>query len=270
MNKNIWRKGIVGSAIALCLVFAAAFVSFPLPGHIPVLMYHFIGTGEDALREKNFVSRDSFAQQMAFLHLFGYRVISMDDYDAIKTGKRKPRGRELLITFDDGNYTFEKEAFPILARYRFPVTLFVVSESVKRQLHGSMPADTLKRLLATGWIAASSHSKTHPFLSSMTEEQMKKELEESKKDLEEMLGVPIRYFAYPSGDLDERVIGFVQKAGYRLAFTTSHKQLKKIREGPYALTRIKITRSSDNPLIFWFMVSGIYHGAKGVLHQIRF
>lgn len=262
-------KIAISTLIILLLIFTAAFIVLPLPGTVPVLMYHFIDTPERAREEKNVVSRGSFAFQMAFLNFFGYRVISLDEFYEIETGQRKPRGKELVLTFDDGNYTFETNAYPILAKYSFPVALFVVSESVKQEINGSMSVDTLKKMLGIGWITVASHSKTHPSLSTMTDEQIEEELAGSKEDLEEMLGIPIRYLSYPSGDVDERVVKTAEKAGYRLAFTTSYKKLKGIPEGPYTQGRVKISRSSDNPFAFWAKISGLYHAFKRERYRFK-
>ena len=91
---------LVRSFLKSCLIIiilAAAlsslvFFLFPLPGTIPVLMYHFIDTPERSAVEKNVVSLESFKKQMDFLARFGYRVISLDDYYAIRKGEKKPLG----------------------------------------------------------------------------------------------------------------------------------------------------------------------------------
>ncbi len=238
---------------------AALFYALPLPGEVPVLMYHFVGTKENAGEFKNFVSRESFERQMDFLRRFGYRVISAADYEAILKGKRKPRGREVVITFDDGNETFETHALPVLEKYKFPVTMFLVSESVRTGTQGSMRAETIKKMAAEHpWVNFESHTRTHPHLSLLTEEEMRAELTGSKQELEALLGREVPYLAYPSGSIDERVLAETQKAGYRLAFTTSYKKLKDLPVGIFALPREKISESSDNPLVFWFRISGLY------------
>ncbi|MBI3306402.1 MAG: polysaccharide deacetylase family protein [Candidatus Omnitrophica bacterium] len=244
--------------LILPILFAAAFVYLPPPGVVPVLMYHFVGSKENARAEGNYVSRESLDAQMKFLKLFGYHVITMDEFYEMKIGKRKPRSKEILITFDDGNYTFAKDALPILERYQYPVTLFVVSESVQRKVYGSMPLDLVKKLMQLKWINIQSHSKTHPLLTRMNEDQIREEVAGSKKEFEELLNIPIHYFAYPSGDMDERVRRITQESGYRLAFTTAYKKLKGQRETLYSLCRIKIDRTCDNLFIFWVQISGIY------------
>lgn len=251
--------GVVSAAVVV-------YFTFPLPGVIPVLMYHYIGTKEEAAREKNFITADTFKSQMDFLKRFGYRVISMDEYYAIKRGKQKPKGREIVITFDDAHYTF-REAYDILKSYEFPVTMFVVSEAVKGNLkNGSLDLETLKQMSANHWLVMEGHTKTHPLLSQLTPEQIDDEIAGSKNDLEEMFGKQIRFLAYSSGDFDQQVIDVVKKAGYLMAFTTSHKRLKAVPPGPYAITRLKI--SEDNLFIFWGQISGIYQEFKAWRHRV--
>ena len=248
----------LGVILFAALLLLIAFAVLPLPGTVPVLMYHFLGSQKDAQASKNFITEKSFSRQMDFLHRFGYRVISLEEYYEIRKGARKPRGREIVLTFDDGNETFPTTAYPILKKHRFPVTLFLVSESVKRGINGSMVEQAIKELLSNSWISIASHTRTHPFLSQMSEDQIHEELFGSKADLQKMFGRPIGDLSYPSGDFDRRVMEIAKTAGYRMAFTTSVKKLKGIPEGDYAILRQKISRTSDNLFIFWFNINGIY------------
>ena len=248
------------------LVVAAAVLLLPLPGHPSVLMYHFIADKARAEQEKNVVSHESFARQMAFLKAFGYHVISMDDFIAMKAGRRKPAAREILITFDDGNYTVESGAMPVLEKYGFPVTLFVVSENIRQVANGSMSEDTLKELLGSGIVTLGSHSRTHPLLSRTSPEQVREELEGSKKELEAMFEVPMRSFAYPSGDINAAVVEAARRAGYEAAFTTGHNRLKGLPDGPFTVTRVKISRTADLMPVFWFKLSGLYSFFKSLGH----
>ena len=258
-----FRKKVSIFLIFISVLIASGLIFLPLPGTIPVLVYTMIGTKEEAAESKNYVSYRTFEMQMAFLHYLGYRVLSMEEYEAIKTGKQEPRGREVLITFDDGHYTFKRLALPVLVKYRFSAVVFLVSESVKRAVNDSMTAKTVKELLRLNSVTIGAHSKTHPTLPNMTDDQIREELAGSKKDLEEILGVPVHYLAYPNGDVDERVIKIAEESGYRLAFTTAYKKLRHIPEGPFSFTRVRISRTSDNPFVFWGEVSGIYQLFNG-------
>jgi peptidoglycan/xylan/chitin deacetylase (PgdA/CDA1 family) len=68
-----------------------------------------------------------------------------------------------------------------------------------------------------------SHTVTHPILTRIDDEQIKRELRESRAQLQEEIGGPIAGFAYPNGqacDYDARTIGLLKQAGYEWAVTT--------------------------------------------------
>ena len=263
-------------AVFLFLFSTAAFILFwtlPLPGDISILMYHFVGTELDAKMEKNYVSEKSLERQMSFLKRFGYHVISMQDYEAIRKGQQKPRGREVVLTFDDGHHTFDSKALPILKNYSFPVMLFLISDWLKGEpaATGSMTEETVKRIHSQySWISIGAHTKSHRMLSELTDAEVEEEIIGSKKDLEAMFGVPIRYLAYPFGNYDDRSIEAVKKAGYQFAFTTSPKKLRLGVAGPgdFQLNRIKISRNADNPVILWCKLSGFYQFFKLQSHRL--
>jgi len=89
-----------------------------------ILAYHSVSEHrEDALA----VRLADFEYQMAWLHRHGYRSITLSQFmsQSIKKGERI-----LIITFDDGyadNYT---KAYPVLKRYGFVATIFLVSDYV--------------------------------------------------------------------------------------------------------------------------------------------
>jgi len=258
-----WFIRFLSLVFILAVVIAGvAFYVLPLPGRPTVLMYHFVGNEMDADASKNFVSRDSFQRQMSFLKNFGYRVISLDKYYGILNGTEYSEGKEIVITFDDGNYTFETDAVPVLKQYRFPVAVFIVSDNAEKKAHGSMSLDSLRELNLYPWITWGSHTQSHPFLDEIPEESLTRELRGSKEVLEKLFEKPIHYLAYPFGNFNREVMLEAENSGYRLGFTTSPKKLGDIPEGPYAIPRTKITKSSDHPVAFWFKASGLYNFFK--------
>jgi Predicted xylanase/chitin deacetylase len=65
-----------------------------------------------------------------------------------------------------------------------------------------------------------SHTLTHPFLTKIPPAEARREIEDSKKLLEDKLGVEVKGFCYPYGDHNREVVEMVKKAGYQYAFTT--------------------------------------------------
>lgn len=83
-----------------------------------------------------------------------------------------------------------------------------------------MSWEQLARIKDQG-IEIGGHTVTHPLLSYEDDETVDRELRRGKQILEQRLGVPVRAFAYPNGDRDQRVRGRVIAAGYACAFTTA-------------------------------------------------
>jgi peptidoglycan/xylan/chitin deacetylase (PgdA/CDA1 family) len=69
------------------------------------------------------------------------------------------------------------------------------------------------------------HTVTHPILTSLDDETARTEIEDNKRELEAIIGKPLRVFAYPNGktgiDFDERHVRMVREAGYAAAVTTT-------------------------------------------------
>jgi len=82
--------------------------------------------------------------------------------------------------------------------------------------------ERLRRMIQPGF-SVGAHSRTHPILSALDPEEARGEIEGSRQDLEELLGIPVRDFAYPNGrfsDFDETTCRLIVQAGYRCAVTT--------------------------------------------------
>ena len=252
------------SLLVILMAGAALFYFLPPKGYIPVLMYHFVVPKDRVGPTSLDVSVENFGQQMWFLRTFGFRPISIDEFYEIKTGKTKPRGKEVLITFDDGNETYLQYALPILERYQIPSMNSLVWDFLVRKEHGSMSLEDAKRFASNPLITFGAHSLTHSNLTEITSEQARSEVIDSKKNLEQALGKPVNYFTYPLGFFNDQIVEFVQEAGYRLAFTTSRKRLQGGSESLFAVTRIKV-HPKHNLFFFWAYLAGLVDFGKGQL-----
>jgi peptidoglycan/xylan/chitin deacetylase (PgdA/CDA1 family) len=82
-----------------------------------------------------------------------------------------------------------------------------------------MTWDDLAELARAGHEIAS-HTLSHPILPNCSAEEIEEEVVDSKRRIEQRLGLPITSFAYPNGDYDARTLAAVRRAGYRRAVTT--------------------------------------------------
>lgn len=152
------------------------------------------------------------------------------------------------ITFDDGYETIFTKAFPLLKKLNVKATVFILSDfnnPSRQELDNNfklMTIDQIKILHSNGW-EIGSHSSTHAALLRLSDKELYNEIVGSKERLEKLLGIRIKYFAYPKGKYDNRIIRFVQKAGYEWAFTVDGG-LIDLRKN-YQVTRLLIENNTD-------------------------
>ncbi|BBB93271.1 MAG TPA: polysaccharide deacetylase family protein [Methylomusa anaerophila] len=207
-------------------------------GDVPILNYHKI----DSLNHSLSISPEEFKQQMAYLHDNGYTSIRPDQLmNYLNLGKPLPK-KPVMITFDDGyldNYT---NAYPVLKKYGFIATIFLVTDLVGKD-ERFMNWEQVREMEKAGFIFGS-HTVTHTPLTRLPREKIMEELTESRKEIERQLGQNPKYFAYPTGAYNLEIEELVKQAGYKAAFTIRYGQVGPGSE-PYALERIPIFRQSQ-------------------------
>jgi peptidoglycan/xylan/chitin deacetylase (PgdA/CDA1 family) len=199
-----------------------------------------------------------------------------------------PARRAFAVTFDDGWVSVLRHGFPILQRLGVPATVFVASSLVdthEEPLRGTvidpwqdtphrdelycLSWEELRSLVAQGW-EIGAHSMTHPLLTELDDDTLAQELRGSKLRCEEMLGVPCRTMAYPTGDFDERVERATGAAGYEAAAALP-KQFTDPR--PLAWPRVSIQRR-DSDRAFRTKVSPLVRSLRQtavwpILNEVR-
>ena len=201
------------------------------PRPIPILMYHQI----DVKRPKGtpmrglVVSPASFARQMASLWLLGYKGLSMVELEPYLSGEKT--GKVFGITFDDGYENNLRCALPVLKRFGFSSTCYVVADLLGKSNTWDaergvfqVPLMTVAQLKA--WIdggqEVGSHTLTHANLRELSEAAQANEIVQSKRQLESLVQQPhgIRHFCYPYGGFNQASVDCVRAAGYVTATTT--------------------------------------------------
>jgi peptidoglycan/xylan/chitin deacetylase (PgdA/CDA1 family) len=199
--------------------------------YVPVLLYHGIITDSDWKPDGVNVSQEDFRDQMVAMKAAGYQSVSLADFDAFMKGEKSLPEKSVLITFDDARVDSYYNGDSILKMVGFRATMFVItgrSLGVEKENHEfHLSEDELKKMMESGRWDIGSHTKNGHgnikidasgkeghFLSNKmwldgenrleTEEEylkrIKDDLEGSKKDLKDKLGVDAQSFAYPFGD----------------------------------------------------------------------
>lgn len=194
----------------------------------------------------NFVSAADFEGQLRWLRRAGFRSVALGALDRIfAVGSRAhlPR-RPVVITFDDGYGDNYHHAWPLLKRFGFGATIFMVTDAIgrvnsfDRTVYPADPMLTVDQMLemSRDGITFGSHTCSHPrSLVDLPEPQLQRELAGSRSALEDILGRPITLFAYPHSRHDLRVEGAAARAGYRLACGGSGRRFSR-----YCVTRIPV------------------------------
>jgi peptidoglycan/xylan/chitin deacetylase (PgdA/CDA1 family) len=182
---------------------------------IPILVYHHVVPNH--VPGVLFVTPDGFEQHLRFLRDNDYQSISFTDLaDCLEYGAMLPE-RPVILSFDDGWENQFQHAFPLLQKYGFGATFYIVSGYLDHQ--NFMTTDQLQAMMAAG-MTIGCHSRTHPALAGIGNPQrLKDEVAGSKAWLEDHFGIAIDTFAYPYGSYTQATVAAVKAAGYRTART---------------------------------------------------
>jgi peptidoglycan/xylan/chitin deacetylase (PgdA/CDA1 family) len=209
-------------------------------------MYHYISVppfDADSYRLDLSVTPEKLDAQMAWLAANGYTSITLHDLlYHLALGWPLPE-KPILITFDDGYADAYQNAFPILQKYGFIGTFFVITDRVT---YGDPNYATWEQLIEmhNAGMDIQSHSRTHPDLRGLSEEQLLWQILGSKEAIEARLGKQVRFFCYPAGRYDADTIRAVKDHGYWAAVTTQYGATNTT-EDLFTLKRIRIRRTDS-------------------------
>ncbi len=236
--------------VCLCVGFLIAWLSQQYV--TPIIMYHSVDSLE---KNKNTVSPEMFERQMRYIQEHGYKVISLDQLvDEIESGK-KFLSKSVAISFDDGYSNNFQYAFPILERYGFPATFFICANWIGGD--GRLNLEQIKQMQKAG-MSFESHSISHGYLPELSPQERHREIAGSKRVLEEQLGHPVNYFAYPIGGFNDAIKDEIKQAGYRAAFT-SNRGLDRSNRRLYEIKRIRFSEEDSGGWRLWYKLSGFYN-----------
>ena len=212
-----------------------------------VLCYHAISAAwEDPLA----VPLDAFTRQLTSVLGRGYRPVGAAEAVAAS-------GKLVHVTFDDA-FRSVASALSTLERLGVPATVFACPAFADGgvfdvpELAAELPRNA-EHLATMGWselgdlvergVEVGSHTLTHPHLTALDDQELRRQLVESRERLEANLGVHCRYLAYPFGDEDPRVQAAARASGYAAAFALPGRQTAT---NLYAVPRVGIWRTDSS------------------------
>jgi len=214
---------------------------------IPILMYHSIESEpRGSVMRGLSVPKFLFQIQLFTLNLLGYKGMSLSKLYPYLIGKK--RGKVFGITFDDGYLNNFENALPILRKYNFSATCYVVAGNIGgKNFWDISKGVTEKKMMdefhIREWIKQGmeigSHSFSHIHLSKISSDILEKEISNSRKFLEDKFKTEVKHFCYPYGDFSEDAINVVKESGY-LTATTVIRGRASVKSNLFKLPRVLV------------------------------
>jgi peptidoglycan/xylan/chitin deacetylase (PgdA/CDA1 family) len=179
-------------------------------------MYHHISEpppGADATRYDLSVTPKNFRAQLRYLQENGYHSITLNDLAVYLTLGEPLPPKPVILTFDDGYADAYSQAFPILKRFGFTGTFFLVSSQIDGKNPDFLSWDQVVEMHAAG-MKFEPHSYDHPDMRNRGFEFVVFQILSPKQAIEARTGETCRFFAYPSGRYDQFVIDVLRSANF--------------------------------------------------------
>ena len=220
--------------------------------HVPIFEYHRVEppAGEVGYVLNLIVPPALFDQQMQAMAADGWHTITMAELgDDLRLGMQ-PAPKSFVVTLDDGyedGYTY---AFPILRKYGYVATYFVVGARIGTP--GHLDATELKTLLAAG-SEIGNHTIDHVDLRVQTPDALRREVYGASALIAETIGVWPQSFCYPFGETNDTVLAAIAatpgletatvEGGSKPETWANRLILPRIRVGPGSYPQILVAKA---------------------------
>lgn len=212
---------------------------------IAILGYHQIMDDEQKemyFKNNIYVMKVSkFEEQMQYLYEHGYTTLTLQQLEDYYLGKIEVPSKSVVLTFDDGSLTFKEQVLPILEKYGFHATCFVIGSKLSQENDGRLDHYQYLRqedLVFQDEAAYYSHSfdlhhkrNRVAYVNILSQEELREDILKSK------IWVDTTYFAYPYGISNASMKEVLEAEGVHLAFGYNENRKMIKTNDRYALPR---------------------------------
>jgi peptidoglycan/xylan/chitin deacetylase (PgdA/CDA1 family) len=189
---------------------------------VPILMYHYVSTpprDADAYRLDLSVTPGEFEDQLGWLRAQGYQTIHLRDLVFHLTRGWPLPEKPVILTFDDGYRDHYTYAFPLLKRYGYVGTFFLLTSVIDNGDPAYLTWDMVEEMHRAG-MEVQPHGYHHYDLKGKRTDLLVYEIVGAKEAIEARTGETARFFSYPSGSYDNHTIAVLKSANFWAAVTT--------------------------------------------------
>ena len=209
---------------------------------IAICMYHYVYDENDVPSgvNGNYISTADLAEELEFLKEQDFYYPSWQEVRDYVDGKLLLPEKSVVLTFDDGAYSFLDNGIPVLEKYQVPATSFVITSNKGEKKMAKYQSEYVN-------FQSHSHNMHRPggkigHGGIMTAISHEEGVEDLKKSIEITGGGEA--FAYPFGDINENCRSIVEDAGFICAVTTVPGRVKP-GDDPLELPRQRMSRNQS-------------------------
>lgn len=232
---------ILGTVMVVIVVIFgyvfADYLSFK-SGAVPVLMYHGIGPATAKEWGNLLIAPELFEEHLKYMKDTGYRVVSVEEL-AERFSTNRDIKKYVALTFDDGYENNYRYAYPLLKKYGFTATFYIIRNALGGEEY--MNDGQIRAMLKDG-MRVGSHTMSHSNLTIIGRDQYIREIQGSKMLLEQRFNIDVESISYPYGAYNGDVLREVAGARYKVGVAGKYgiNTMDSFNEIPYAMNRVAI------------------------------
>lgn len=220
---------------------------------VPVLTYHTFMTKTEKNKywksDKYTMDIDVFEEQLKYLKEHGYNSITLEDLYKWYNNEKVLTNKDFVLTIDDGNISSYVYAMPIIEKYGFNATVFVITSRItsgklkwdpsKLQFFSNEIIDDINKNHKSIYLAAHTHY-LHSTIDGSCAMAFKTEDEIYNDVLMSKNIINSEYLAYPYGCYTENTLNAMGRAGYKMAFSFNTNKRATKADNVYAVDRLNV------------------------------
>lgn len=210
---------------------------------LSICMYHYVYDKDNPPKEKlnsNFIEVHALEEELKYLTENNYYFPTWEEVEKFVSGDYLLPEKSVVLTFDDGAYSFLNLGVPLFEKYKVPVTSFLI---------GNIDGEKKVKKYASEYMTFQSHSyNMHRgggnighggIFPVMNHDDAVADLQKSIE-----IGGNGDAFAYPYGDYNDSCVKAVKDAGFKCAVTTEYGRAKPGGD-PLLLPRIRMSKDQS-------------------------
>jgi len=216
-----------------------------------ILMYHSVDNQKLKRLRGIRVPLRTFEKQIKYLSDNGYRSFTLAQMIEEKDNLPK---KSVVITFDDGYKDNLANALPILKKYNFKATIFIVinrfnndwalyrkkkNANIVNHIEKLTDAD-IETLLKSNLIEIGAHTLNHKNFSKISDKEKIEEISKSKTILEKKFDIECKTFSYPFGIYESTDKKIVEDIGFIGAVSTQTRKVDLEKDSLFLLPRLNV------------------------------